>query len=474
MISDRTSYSRVLKVSKYYRYILTSQLLIPDFAKRELHPEGGLGALLQNIGAGTETAVREYQLDLPAGKANALKSMMLAMLCTKRCAGDPECIIELDKLHAECMKYDPQTSQYRFNFAMLYLAVDAVDRCVAELEETICIFPGFGQVHAALALLYTINEEWGKGLVQARAALARGAEIRPRLVNLCLSSCSYKLNQPIEGAFDYVALDKYDPDHLVKALQKLPPVDQAQLDHSGHDKRVLFTYADEKYFYEHALALICSLRDTDADWAIHLHLCNPSPKLLQDLPRLQQLVSPLLIHYSFEHADIARYGDPAFYHCSARFARLYQLVVSNPHTFVMVDADALINKNPDNLTGLNDPGKVVGLTATDCEPFWATIRGGFSYFRRSDAALQLLGRLAHFIIDNMQPGKGHWFLDMMGLSLLYDKLPDQKSVAVLPASECCDSNYGDDATIWAIVNDKVSMGKYNIRKLEVLKRYGIK
>ncbi len=473
MTSEHSSYSRVLKVSKYYRHILTSQLLIPDYAKRELLPDGRLGALLQNIGAGTEAAVHDYQPDLPAGRANAFKSMILAMLCTKRRAADPECVPELEQLHAECLKHDPHTGQYRFNFAMLYLALDAVDRCVLELEETVRLFPDFGQAQAALALLYTLSEEWNKGLVHARMALARGAEIRPQLVDLCLSSCSFKLNQPIEGAFDYAALDENDPERLAEALDRLPTVDPAQLDHSGHDKKVVFVYADEQYYYKHALALICSLRDTGTDWVVHLHLCNPSTGLLQDIPRLQQLVAPMVIRHSFEHVDTARFGNAGLYHSCMRFCRLYQFVAANQNTVIMVDADVLFIRNPDGLTGLAEQEKVIGLTATACEPFWATIRAGFCFFRHSDAALMFLGRLAQFIIDNLLSRKGHWFLDQMGLSLLYEKLPDQQSLAVLPASECCDSNYGDDATIWAIVNDKTTMGEYNTRKLEILKHYGI-
>jgi len=474
MASNRPSYSRILKVSKYYRHILTSQLLIPDFARRELLPGSRLGALLQNINSGTEASVRNYQTGLPTGKAKAFKSMIMAMLCAKLRATDPLCIPELDNLHTECIKHDPQSCQYRFNFAMLYLALDAVDRCMFELVETVRLFPEFGEAQAALALLYTLSEEWNKGLEHARTALACGAEIRPQLVDLCLSSCSFKLNQAIEGAFDYTSLDKYDPERLIETLGRLPAVDPAQLDHSEHDKKVVFVYADERYYYEHALALICSLRDTGADWVVHLHLCNPSARLLQDIPRLQQLVTPMLIHYSFEHVDTTRFGDAGLYHSCMRFCRLYQFVAANLHTVIMVDADVLFIRNPDGLTGLADQEKVIGLTATACEPFWATIRAGFCFFRRSDAALTFLGQLAQFIADNLLSGKGHWFLDQMGLSLLYEKIPDQKSIAVLPASECCDSSYGDDAAIWAIVNDKTTMGKYNTRKLEVLKRYGIK
>ena len=473
MSANKQPYDRVLRVSEYYRYILTSQLLVPDFAKTELLPDRALGALLQCIGEGTENAIRNCHLNLSNSRSNALKSMILAMLRTKRSTEFADRIADLDKLKAECLKNDPGVGHYRYNFAMLYLSVGVVSRCVFELEEMLTLFPGFGQAHAALALLYTISEEWSSGLLHARAALARHIELRPQLLDLCLSSCSFKLEKPVEGIFNYSALDENNQGFQAQISSELPSIDHAQIDHAGHDKKILFIYADDRYFYEHVLALICSLRVTGTDWVLHLHLCNPSTKLFRDLETLRQLVAPLVIRYSVEHVHIAQYGDAALYHSCMRFCRLYQLVSENPHTIVMVDADVLFIRNPEELAGLNDPCKTIGLAVTACEPFWATVRAGFCFFRRSEAALEFLGRLATYIYDNLLSRKGHWFLDQMGLSVLFAQWNKRQSVVVLPAIECCDSTYNDNAVIWAIVNDKVSMGKYNYRKLNLLKQYGL-
>ena len=348
-IAAESLYSRVLAVSEYYRFILTSRLMFPPFAMRELGPETKISRLLQNLGAHTVEAITNYSFDLQPNRAEALRATLLAMVSVTQSRG--ENVGGLDANYEKFCEVRPDEPLLTYDFAMLYLNVGEVERAVGILDDLLQSFPECGVAHAALALIFTINEDWRRGLKHAGMATRLGAEIRPQLVDLCLSSCSFKLGGEILGAFDFSALLK-DGGECVELLRKLPPVENQKTVSRERLKPVLFVYSDERYFYEHVIALICSLHETGSSWDVHLHLCNPSPKALRDLLRVQQRVAPLRITYSTERVALVRFGEPFLYHSCVRFCRMYQFFVDNSVPLVMVDADTLFNRNPDLLVGI--------------------------------------------------------------------------------------------------------------------------
>lgn len=488
--STSPDYSRFLHVYGFYQDVCTRQFVLPASLTKQLPNPAMLQKALQLVQHGDPNMARQVLSQTQFGLAPALEQSLKLMLETVAYMSMPDArknsydtnrenflqhASSITQLQEECLKLTPNIAEFWHNFGLANIKLDRVEEGVECLQKALELSPYQAKTHACLALIYTQCHAWERGLHHARQAFAANEELDGGLIDMCLSTCSYKLGLPAEGLTRFVALEEHYPVSVEAALAFFPPVDTASLDHSAHDKPVIYLPCDAGYFIRHGLALICSIHKHSPDYAIHVHLFNPDAAAGQALETVRKAVAPVEIYLSEEGVLVQDYTThPGNYFSTIRDCRLYQLVAQNPHRFIRLDVDILLNKPIETLP-INDKDMALGVYSDDTVPFWEMIAGGVYSFKRSEASLDLLKKLTLLIEDNFRTCHYRWFSGQLLMSVLYETYLQNRDDIFCPmrVADSFDVTHREDATLWTVTSDKKSCARYLCYKHDLLREYGL-
>lgn len=358
------------------------------------------------------------------------------------------------------------------NWALVLASRRHLRQAIHLLEKAVAANPRLGYAQSALALLHTLNRDWEIALAAAQAARRLGAEVFSGANDLCILAAQFGLSGDVgelDPVFDWSAF--CGPDEIRdKHLERLPVLQGDAFPKFPTGVLIYFICCDAQYFFDHGIALACSIREYSPRSAVHLHLFNPTPEVWSALPDVATALAPLPLSATWESADFDRYGGKALYCACARFSRLYQLLLSTPNRVVMLDADSLVRG--DLAAALTQRGEI-GLVRAEYEPLWHQYLAGFTTFRRSPAAERFLRDLSTFLATNLATGHARLYLDQIGLYACMHRHRElyAEAVAHLPIATFCDTLFRDGALVWSVTQNKGEDSPFALLKRSVLRRY---
>ncbi len=457
---ENLSFLRVCRSNIFYRNKISS-FVVPEQVACTLSME--IRKRLQDTFAALskgEFAAADWiagtAFGLPLAEETAFKALLAMMLSYAK--PNPESRgQELLSFESACLNHAPDIAAYWHSFATLRLRLGEIDKAVSMFKRALEVDSTFAPSYAALALLYTLEQQWEEAERYARAALIRNGECGPRLMALCLMASTHALGKPVEGGIKTDTLNA-PVWNLNEVFRYLPPFDHMPMDHNVHGKPIVFISCDATYFKDHAVALVLSLAKTSPGVIPHLHVMNPNTYVTTVIENLKAKLAPITIGYSFEQVPMEHYGVDKVYYSCVRFCRLYQMVKINAAPIIMVDADTLARKNIITLPGLFDPAVAIGLSTNPDAPFWERYSAGLTLFKRSEYALRFLAQVSRFVTYNIKERVYRWFLDQAALSFVVEAEKDKAPIMTLDAAACCDTFHGEQALFWAITHDQQTEG----------------
>ncbi len=367
---------------------------------------------------------------------------------------------------------DDVSPTHLVNWALLFVSRRRLRQAIYLLEQAVAANPRLGYAQGVLALLHTLNRDWKTALAAAKAARRLGAEVFAGANDLCILAAQFGLGgdiKELDPVFDWSAF--CGPVEIRdRHLERLPALQGGAFPQFSTGVLIFFICCDPSYFFDYGIALACSIRENVDQGAIHLHLYNPTPDVWLALRDLSEALAPLPLSVTWESADYDRYGGKALYCACARFSRLYQLLLSTPNRIVMLDADSLVRG--DLAAALVDHLDI-GFVRAENEPLWHHYLAGFTTFRRSPAAEQILGDLSTFLATNLATGRARLYLDQIGIYACVHRRGGAfaKAVDHLPIAAFCDTLFHDGALVWSVTQNKGEDSPFALLKRSVLRRY---
>ena len=206
------------------------------------------------------------------------------------------------------------------------------------------------------------------------------------------------------------------------------------------DGPVIFAACDDKYFQEHAPALIASCDNVKKN--LHLHIVNPSKesaKLADEMsPKIKTSKVTITYHFS-DFSNIDESSTKAYY-AAARFF-LAPVIIEAAKEVMIVDVDCLI------MNDFDFPSKPVGYFPR--EPLPGTIgwenegtkvAAGAVYF--NDEGLKYAKEVAQTLAELPL----QWFSDQIALSRVLGGLP--KDMVEYFDEQFMDWEFKEGTTIW--------------------------
>lgn len=462
---------------QYYRDTLSQDFTFPSIGNLSKD------AILHLVQTGScdMAALLEHLLSTPSGLATdqdkALK-ILLMLICQANMA--------LDKNnHGIQQKFPPAYAKSLWEGLMKVLTLDPNDHYliiaaqllfrVGDIEivlEMASQRPVIAHKHRTyqkiLSMIHMMDEDYELALPYLADLIEHPAESQNSLVALMAMSCMYKLGGLPETPMDFASLACTD----LESLQPLPLQWCLEPEAGREPKPVVLIACDERYFFDHALALVYSIQETNAgELDVHLHLYNPNPSVLWKTEQLKKALPSL--HITATREDIHTETDKIRVDfASRRFMAASQVLRRLQAPVMVVDADGLFRKAWSQWLGPQELTADILYGGSPAVPFWEKVPAGFVYLNNSPAALEYLQHVAGFIKSNLDKNNHVWFLDQMALSASLDRLVDgSATVATTPASTLVDINHGPESLYWAVTTIKSGSGSYNDYKKTLLQKY---
>lgn len=359
-------------------------------------------------------------------------------------------------------------NEYVVVCVQLLYRIKEVEEVINLLESYPDVFANYPDVQAMYGFIHTMLGNYAEGLrhLEPLARLAPAA--RPPLVDLSLMTCQHFLGMQPEVPLSFGSLAR-DSAELPGQLDKLAKLEMVQ-PLASTPRPVVFVACDPAYFYDHARHLAFSIHATNVGKLdLHVHLYSPTPDVFVEIARLRKLLPGLSIGVSAEYGQPPT-RNPVSYYATARFVRAWQVMNHYQCALCMTDADALFNGDWDAFSAKLPAGTEMVLARSGNSPFWERILAGFLYLRPTPTSTQFLGRVAQFILHNLELGKVIWFTDQIALSAC-DDLYTAKDPAVhhIDYEVVIDTRHTPDTLCWMVTTKKTGHPMYDQvrRRLEL-------
>lgn len=465
------------RMHQYYRDVLSTNFVLPYLGGLDLN---FIQKVMQNR-VYDLSFVLDHLLDFPPGN-DVRKDKALRILLTVFC-----------QANAVCVKYNPYSRRLpepilqsiqsglwkimELDTSIEYLLIAVqIMYLVGDIEGVLEISQQAGDkirnkaaFQKIMAMIYIANEDYEQALPYLADLIENPSEADDRMVSLMAMSCMFNLGAFPEKPVDFSTLralqDNAMPGYAIEWVR-------VEKQAGANDKPVIFVACDKHYFFEHALALVYSMVETNAgQFDLHLHLYNPDAQVIEALRSLMQKFQSFEITVTAEYF-IARYEGIKTEFASRRFIAASMVLEKLDRPLLCVDADALFRTpwkqwvGEDNALGdiaLAGPGDRV-------RPFWEKIPAGIIFLKNSEGAKQFIKSTAKFIYRNIQQGNRFWFLDQIALSACLSFV-EHETTRVLTINGLLDTSHQDESFLWAVTQPKTGLEKYDAYKKMLLAKY---
>ncbi|CAL8475491.1 FkbM family methyltransferase [Caballeronia sp. S22] len=471
-----SQYEAAEKMHQYYRDVFTREFSFPAIGNlpREL---------VQTALNSCDTAALAEHLmpvhsGLPANKDAALK-LMLLLISQANLAFDASRdglqtplqrpLVDAVKTGVDrVLSLDP-TEQYVVIAAQLLYRLGEIEAMIALLNQVPMLVEKSATLQMMMSMVSTIAGDYEAALPFLERLFAANVQARNPTVSLMGMACAYKLGERPTDPVDFSILTA-----PVAAHAPLPSLNWLIRPEAGVRSRPTVLIAcDENYFFAHALALIGSLRETNADeLCVHLHLYAPNPSVRAYVTQLYERFPELTITATFEEPTWVKEGANVYF-ASRRFVVASQLLEMLNAPVMVVDADCLFRKSWRKWIAEHDLHADVITTDLPFAPFWEKVPGGFVYLAPTEIGRRYIGLAAALIHHNLAQHNRLWFLDQIGLSVAFDEvLANAPAGSWQGGKKLFDISHSDDALTWVVTTVKHSKGRYHDYKRSVMERQG--
>ena len=474
------SYDAVQRMSQYYREMYYLALLdFPDAGK--LPPD----VLKRLVSSWSPIDVVEsmYGLDtgLPDNQDQALRLMLVTLtqanMQHSERLGQPEgrgadgrlspaLILSIKNGLAAVLNLHPAKEYIAIAAQVLYF-IGEIDDMLALLGKVPDIVESTPVLQAMLAFTHMMAEEYTAALPYLNMLVEKEQENKYPCANLVVMTCLYKLGGVPEFPIDFSL-----PESIT--LPDLNWLIAPGAEPRHHPTAVIA--CNDKYFFEHALALVYSIHATNAgQMYVHLHLYQPDQAMRQRVSDLCSQFPELKITATIDHKtrDASSPYDTVYFACE-RFVVIAQLLDIFNAPVISLDADSLLRHNWAQWREQNGLHAPMLVQSTANVPIWAKIIAPFLYLEPNDAVRAFIQLAAVFIEHNLRQGNYVWFLDQIALTVAFENTLQ----AISPPSYQMHGSLVDvrhidaSALTWSLTAVKDLDNAYSRYKAELLSKFG--
>jgi len=361
--------------------------------------------------------------------------------------------------------------KYLINAIQILYRIGEIDEAMALVRKNEKVVDTSPHLQQIVAMVYTMEERYEEALPYLLKLVDSGAHQNNSLIKLMSMTCMYRLGALPDEPVDFASLANNHPGENAEFPYQW-------LIAPGSDRRnkpTLLIACDDKYFYEHALALVYSvLEHNQANVLVHFHLYTPNASVVQYVLDLAAKYPQLEITAAQETIDL-KSPTKVVEFATRRFAASQALLSHFNAPVILLDADALWRKPWKETMGKLASNHDVIVCQPKAAPFWEHVAAGMVYLNNTPAAQRYIAQVVAFIEDNLQKGKSLWFLDQIALSACHhESLKHQWGIrfASTAPDQLMDVNHGEHALTWVVTNQKHAAGAYADYKRELQQRHG--
>ena len=190
--------------------------------------------------------------------------------------------------------------KYLMNAIQILYRVGEVDEAMALVRTNPKVVDTSPHLQQIAAMVYTMEERYEEALPYLLKLVDSGAHQTNSLIKLMSMACMYKLGALPDEPVNFASLAS-DPAQTTVAV---PYTWVIEADLAREPKPTVVVACDNKYFFEHALAHVYSLAETNAHAVyLHLHLYTPNASVLAHVQTLAKQFPALHISATQEHID---------------------------------------------------------------------------------------------------------------------------------------------------------------------------
>ncbi len=319
----------------------------------------------------------------------------------------------------QAIALQPACAAYLHLRGLFAVASGDAKTCAKMCRAARTIDPGYAPAAFPLALIETLQQNWGAVRPLIDQARAQATPAQHYVLDLCLLASGWRQQLPNESPW---SLDAFDPSLTQSKpdFSFLPPLDRPWPSLKTGQK-VFFVYADVHQLIKNVLPLAASLGACGApSFHLHVHIASPrrdTPQMIEDLAQK----TGLSLSWTTERFDPFQAGNIGLYHASVRLIRFFQFIEGTNHSACLLDADALFARTPEALSFFDGPADVA-LPLEAHAPLWDYCAAPCIFARPSPGGLLFLETLSRFIGQNLQAKTLTWHSARLGLSLAADFL----------------------------------------------------
>jgi FkbM family methyltransferase len=475
-----TEFKRTQEMHQYYRDILVKTYFFDEFGKI---PKDKLIPLIDTNSCDPilcAEALHGLQSGLPATKDLALKQMVL-LIAQSHLSMDKHRNGIQTPLPAAYKKgirdglmrvlQKVPSVKYLINAIQILYRIGEIDEAMALVRKNEKVVDTSPHLQQIVAMVYTMEERYEEALPYLLKLVDSGAHQSNSLIKLMSMACMYKLGALPDEPVDFASLAQAA--HTNKTEFPYPWL--LKPSNTTRSKPTLLIACDDKYFYEHALALLYSVVEHNkADLLVHFHLYTPNASVVQHLHGLATKYPQLEITASQETIDLKSPSKVVEF-ATRRFAASQALLAHLNAPVILLDADALWRKPWKETIGELASNSDVIVCQPKAAPFWEHVAAGMLYLNNTPAAQRYIAQVVAFIDDNLRKGKSLWFLDQIALSACHHEAQKHQwgiRFASTAPAQLMDVNHGENALTWVVTNQKHAAGAYADYKRELQQRHG--
>tara|TARA_B100000530_G_scaffold336917_1_gene293412 strand:+ start:8012 stop:10093 length:2082 start_codon:yes stop_codon:yes gene_type:complete len=475
-----TEFKRTQEMHQYYRDILVKTYFFDEFGKI---PKDKLIALIDSSACdpiSCAEALHNFQSGLPAAKDLALKQMVM-LIAQSHLSMDKHRNGIQSPLPAAYKKgirdglmrvlQKVPSVKYLINAIQILYRIGEIDEAMALVRKNEKVVDTSPHLQQIVAMVYTMEERYEDALPYLLKLVDSGAHQSNSLIKLMSMACMYKLGALPDEPVDFASLaNAPEPLHSAFPYEWLIAPGSA-----NRSKPTLLIACDDKYFYEHALALVYSvLEHNQADLLIHFHLYTPNASVVKGVHQLVAKYPQLEITATSEPIDL-KSPTKVVEFATRRFAACQALLAHFDAPIILLDADALWRKPWRQTIGELASDNDVIVCQPKAAPFWEHVAAGMVYLNNTPAAQRYIAQVVAFIEDNLRKGKSLWFLDQIALSACHHEANKHQwgiQFASIAPDRLMDVNHGENALTWVVTNQKHAAGAYADYKRALQQRHG--
>lgn len=466
-----TQYARTRALHQFYRDVFSRTIYLPEADALPAH----LVVEILNYASADLTALEaklwDAETDLDTDQDRALKLMMSAIataneafdgrsdgpLAAEKVALITHQVVEAMQL-SDNVNYLVAAIQILFRVNEVDSVLFLISNNLSTLSETPCVLK-------ILLLISLMEEDYNQAHVVIQQLTSNADLIgEDRITLVMVVCCIYKLGGYPDSFIDFTTLAEPAPTLDASRYEWLiAPEDNG--------KTTVLVACDKGYYYEHAVALLLSVYETNGSALnVHVHIYNCDAEMISHLQSLGKKLPGLSISLSSEYFAAVKAVN-VHYACR-RFVFLSHAIDKINGPVMVLDADCLVRKSWADVKTRYQDNELI-FSHHEGLPLWEQIPAGFVYTRGGELSKKYFAAVGHFIDVNLAGDKAEWFLDQIALSFAVDTLDpmEQMRIGREPTQELIDIRHSDDAFSWVVTTKKNVAGPYQDYKHQLNSQY---